>query len=116
MPEKKDHSPRPEPGPLGAGARMLVRRRSEPAQTGRIIEDYAELTDTEERGHACSGAPVGGRPRRRAPGLRRHRRPHCRPEHARLRRVGRPWPVDEPVRDRASGDRPSWVTSPPRCR
>jgi hypothetical protein len=56
MPEKKDHSPRPEPGPLGAGARVLVRRPSEPAQTGRIVEDYAELTDTEERGHAW--APV----------------------------------------------------------
>ncbi|MFE5707538.1 hypothetical protein [Rhodococcus koreensis] len=56
MLEKKDHSPRPEPGPLGAGARVLVRRPSEPAQTGRIIEDYAELTDTEERGHAW--APV----------------------------------------------------------
>lgn len=56
MPEKKDRSPRPEPGPFGAGARVLVRRPSESAQTGRIIEDYAELTNTEERGHAW--APV----------------------------------------------------------
>jgi len=56
MSEKKDHSPRPEPGPLGAGARVLVRRPSESAQTGRIVEDYAELIDIEERGHAW--APV----------------------------------------------------------
>ncbi|WP_016881302.1 hypothetical protein [Rhodococcus sp. DK17] len=41
---------------FGDRGRVLVRRPSEPAQTGRIVEDYAELTDTEERGHA--GAPV----------------------------------------------------------
>ena len=56
MSEKKDRSPRPEPGSLGAGARVLVRRPSEPAQTGRIVEDYAELADLGERGHAW--APV----------------------------------------------------------
>ncbi|MDV7087696.1 hypothetical protein [Rhodococcus opacus] len=56
MPENK-HKPKPEPGPLGTGARVLVRRPSEPAQTGQIIEDYAELMAyTEERGHAW--APV----------------------------------------------------------
>ena len=58
MSEKKDHSPRPEPGPLGAGVRVLGRRPSEAAQSGRIVEDYAELTDTEERG---SGASMGCR-------------------------------------------------------
>ena len=62
MPEKK-HKPTPEPGPLGTGARVLVRRPSEADQTGQIIEDYAELTDTDEHGHAW--APVhrctGGR-------------------------------------------------------
>ena len=55
MPEKK-HKPTPEPGPLGTGARVLVRRPSEADQTGQIIEDYAELTDTDEHGHAW--APV----------------------------------------------------------
>ncbi len=58
MPQNK-HKPKPEPGPLGTGARVLVRRPSEPAQTGQIIEDYAELMAyTEERGHAwlrCTG-------------------------------------------------------------
>ncbi|TQC41414.1 hypothetical protein EEB14_54915 [Rhodococcus sp. WS4] len=47
MPEKK-HNPQPQPGPLGTGARVLVRRPSEEAQTGRIIEDYAELSDTDD--------------------------------------------------------------------
>ena len=47
--------PKPEPGLLGTGARVLVRRPSEPDQTGQIIEDYAELT-AGERGHAW--APV----------------------------------------------------------
>ena len=55
MPEKK-HEPKPESGPLCTGARVRVRRPSESAQTGRIIEDYAELTDTDERGHTW--APV----------------------------------------------------------
>jgi len=55
MPEKK-HEPKPEPGPLRTGARVRVRRPSESAQPGRIIEDYAELTDTDERGHTW--APV----------------------------------------------------------
>ncbi|NGP07376.1 hypothetical protein G6038_18220 [Rhodococcus sp. 14C212] len=50
------HRPRPEPGLLGVGARVLVRRPSESAQTGRIVEDYAELTETGERGH--DWAPV----------------------------------------------------------
>ena len=34
----------------------MIRRQSELAQTGQIIEDYAELTDTDERGH--DWAPV----------------------------------------------------------
>ncbi|AHK31743.1 MULTISPECIES: hypothetical protein [Rhodococcus] len=53
---EKGSTPEPEPGALGVGARVLVRRRSESAQRGRIVEDYAELTDTGERGHAW--APV----------------------------------------------------------
>lgn len=55
MPEKK-HNPQPQPDPLGTGARALAPRPSEEAQTGRIIEDYAELSDTDERGHTW--APV----------------------------------------------------------
>ncbi|MFE5704602.1 hypothetical protein [Rhodococcus koreensis] len=37
------------------GTRVLVRRQSE-AATGVVVEDYAELTDTAERGH--DWAPV----------------------------------------------------------
>ena len=48
------HTPKPEPGALSVGARVLVRRPSEPAQTGRIVEDFAELTDTEESGRLCT--------------------------------------------------------------
>ncbi|ANS32676.1 hypothetical protein R1CP_40480 (plasmid) [Rhodococcus opacus] len=55
MPEKKS-KPIPEPGALSVGARVLVRRQFESAQTGRILEDYAELADSNERGHAW--APV----------------------------------------------------------
>lgn len=50
------HAPRPETGLLGVGARVLVRRPSESAQAGRIVEDYAALTDTGGRGH--NWAPV----------------------------------------------------------
>ncbi|MFC9835142.1 hypothetical protein ACFVKB_15105 [Rhodococcus sp. NPDC127530] len=49
--EKKSASP----DALSVGTRVLVRRQSE-AATGVIVEDYAELTDTAERGH--DWAPV----------------------------------------------------------
>ncbi|WP_016881344.1 MULTISPECIES: hypothetical protein [unclassified Rhodococcus (in: high G+C Gram-positive bacteria)] len=48
-----------KPVPLGAlavGARVLVRRQSEAAATGAIVEDFAVVTDSEERGH--DWAPV----------------------------------------------------------
>ncbi len=45
----------PSPDALRVGTRVLVRRQSE-AATGVIVEDYAELTDTAERGHEW--APV----------------------------------------------------------
>ncbi|QSE95829.1 hypothetical protein JWS13_37475 [Rhodococcus pseudokoreensis] len=53
MPEKK-HKPGPEPGALGTGARVLVlvRRPSEVAQTGRIIE----LEDARRQGSMISRA------------------------------------------------------------
>ena len=53
MREKK-HKPRPEPGALGTGARVLVlvRRPSEEAQTGRIIE----LEDAKRQGSMISRA------------------------------------------------------------
>ncbi|CAG7641667.1 hypothetical protein SIM91_02900 [Rhodococcus opacus] len=41
---------------VAVGARVRVRRRAEPAVTGEVVADYAELTDTEERGH--DWAPV----------------------------------------------------------
>ncbi|MDF3313573.1 hypothetical protein P3H15_52780 [Rhodococcus sp. T2V] len=47
------HTPKPGPAALRVGARLRVRRPSEPAQTGRIVEDFAALTDTGERGHRC---------------------------------------------------------------
>ncbi|QYA99965.1 hypothetical protein I1A62_02175 (plasmid) [Rhodococcus sp. USK10] len=50
------HTPKPGPAALSVGARVLVRRPSGPAQTGRIVEDFAALTDTGERGHLW--APV----------------------------------------------------------
>ncbi|MFD2149348.1 hypothetical protein CJ179_34535 [Rhodococcus sp. ACS1] len=40
---------------LSVGTRVSVRRQAE-AATGVIVEDYAELTDTAERGH--DWAPV----------------------------------------------------------
>ena len=49
--EKKQASP----DALSVGTRVLVRRRSE-AAIRVIVEDYAELTDTAERGHEW--APV----------------------------------------------------------
>ncbi|MFD9666195.1 hypothetical protein ACFWAY_31990 [Rhodococcus sp. NPDC059968] len=49
--EKKSASP----DVMRVGTRVLVRRQSE-AATGVIVEDYAELTDTAERGH--DWAPV----------------------------------------------------------
>jgi len=56
------HTPKPEPGALSVGARVLVRRPSEPAQTGRIVEDFAELTDTEGVGaRAPPAGTFGGR-------------------------------------------------------
>ncbi|BAH55958.1 MULTISPECIES: hypothetical protein [Rhodococcus] len=39
------------PAVLTVGARLLVRRQSEATTTGEIVEDYAELTDSAERGH-----------------------------------------------------------------
>ncbi|WP_179220217.1 hypothetical protein [Rhodococcus sp. NCIMB 12038] len=51
MREKK-HKPRPEPGVLSTGARVLVRRPSEEAQTGRIIE----LEDARRQGSMISRA------------------------------------------------------------
>ncbi|MFD9667579.1 hypothetical protein ACFWAY_39280 [Rhodococcus sp. NPDC059968] len=41
---------------LTVGARVLVRRRSEAAATGAVVEDYSDVTGTAERGH--DWAPV----------------------------------------------------------
>ncbi|MBA8962423.1 hypothetical protein JOJ86_006774 [Rhodococcus percolatus] len=54
MPEKSDR--KPEPRTLTVGTRVLVRRKTEETASGVIVEDYAELTDTGERGH--DWAPV----------------------------------------------------------
>ncbi|AHK31739.1 hypothetical protein OPAG_05080 [Rhodococcus opacus PD630] len=53
---------------------MLVQRQFGQAAPGAIVEDYAELTDTAERGHEW--APVhrwAVARRRRTSGLRRYR-------------------------------------------
>ena len=46
----------PVPAAIAVGARVRVRRPSEEAQTGEVVEDYAALTDTAEGGHEW--APV----------------------------------------------------------
>ena len=54
MPGKNEK--KPEPLALIVGTRVLVQRTSDQAACGVIVEDYAELTDTAERGH--DWAPV----------------------------------------------------------
>jgi hypothetical protein len=54
MTEKSDR--KPEPRALIVGTGVLVRRRAEEAASGVIVEDFAELIDTGERGH--DWAPV----------------------------------------------------------
>jgi hypothetical protein len=46
---------KPAPANVAVGVRVLVRRQSEEAQTGHVIEDYAALTDA-ERGHEWAPA------------------------------------------------------------
>jgi hypothetical protein len=47
----------PEAGdPLRVGAQVLVRRRSERAAPGAVVEDYADHIHPQDRGHAW--APV----------------------------------------------------------
>ncbi|AWK76450.1 hypothetical protein CBI38_34170 (plasmid) [Rhodococcus oxybenzonivorans] len=46
---------KPAPAAVAVGVRVLVRRASEEAQTGEVVEDYAALTDS-RRGHEW--APV----------------------------------------------------------
>lgn len=41
---------------MTVGSRVRVRRSAESAATGAIVDDYAHLTDTNERGH--DWAPV----------------------------------------------------------
>ncbi|MFC9356550.1 hypothetical protein ACFTZB_08200 [Rhodococcus sp. NPDC057014] len=54
MPEKRETQPA-NPA-LTVGVRVLVQRKAEEAAPGAIVEDYAHLTDTAERGHEW--APV----------------------------------------------------------
>jgi hypothetical protein len=54
MPEKPSEK-KPVPAAVAVGMRVLVRRESEEAQAGEIVEDYAALTGT-QRGHEW--APV----------------------------------------------------------
>jgi hypothetical protein len=50
MSEKMSKS-QPGTAPLAVGMRVSVRRQAEPAATGEVVEDYAALVDTGERGH-----------------------------------------------------------------
>lgn len=52
---EKTSKPEPAPAPLAVGSRVWMRRDSEPV-SGVVIEDFAELTETDERGH--DWAPV----------------------------------------------------------
>jgi hypothetical protein len=52
---EKTSKPKPAPAPLAVGARVRLRRNAEPV-SGVVIEDFAELTETDERGH--DWAPV----------------------------------------------------------
>ncbi|KAF0957411.1 hypothetical protein [Rhodococcus sp. T7] len=55
MAERKS-TEKPELPAVAVAARVQVRRRTKPAVTGEVVADYAELTDTDERGH--DWAPV----------------------------------------------------------
>jgi hypothetical protein len=51
LPEKKITKNAVTEAEVTVGARVRVRRSAESAAAGEVVEDYAELTDSSERGH-----------------------------------------------------------------